>query len=367
MSEKLIQIICPICKNQKKISTPKGLIGKKDSGATSVYVPTGLVCEHEFYAYIDNNFIARDYLILQFSLQDEAKKAEKIKNEVISGADSIKWEISKILAIISEKDLRSLIYACFLGNNLIFIEDDPTQERFVVLFNLLAIMFPEIIETANIFTPARYLEFTTKQQDSLQNHTVYNVIYKLSVYKPFGDSDAEPLEDLMSMLLKKPIKLQAIYAKNYIDYLRKFSNDIKDMEDEKIDKVIKFLKKSGDQHQEMYTSALIGVMRRRNESRIIHLKVEDSSEDDIVKMVRKKLEGKLLIYDESTYINQAENLPTLTGQHTLRLLRKNGTMLFEDLFEELSHISQVMSVNFEFHKLLDILTDFTESGYIESV
>ncbi|WP_371803913.1 hypothetical protein [Candidatus Lokiarchaeum ossiferum] len=364
---KKVNIICPTCSKSKKIAAPVDIIKKKETGATSVYIPSGMVCEHEFYAYIDKNFAVRDYLVLEFSLQDEAKKANKIKNDALTKADSVNLDMKNVLKFISEKDLRSLIYACYIESHLVLIENDPSQERFVVIFNLLAKLFPDIIETTNIFTPERYLEFSENQKERLQNHTVFNVIYNLSVYKPFGDSDAEPLETIMKLLMKGSIKLQAIYTKNYIDYLRKFSDDIKDMENEKIDKVIKFLKKSDEQHQEMFTSAMIGVMRRRNEFKITHLSVEDSSEEDIMKMIHKKLEGKLFLYNEKTHIRQAENLPDVTEKHTLRLLRKNGNMSIDKIISELQNIARDRLLTFELHKLPEILEGFTKKGFIETL
>ena len=225
-AEKRVLIICPTCKKSKKISAPVEIITKKETGATSVYIPTGMVCEHEFYAYIDKNFAVRDYLVLEFSLQDEAKKTEKIKTETMAKSDTVNLKLDNVFKFISEKDLRSLIYACFIESHLIFIENDPTQERFIVIFNLMVKLFPDILETANIFTPEKYLEYSENQKERLQHHTVFNVIYNLSVYKPFGDSDAEPLEEVMKMLAKGSIKLQAIYTKNYLYYLLKFSNDI---------------------------------------------------------------------------------------------------------------------------------------------
>lgn len=364
---KKVNIICPTCNRSKKIAAPVDIIKTKETGATSVYIPSGMVCEHEFYAYIDKNFAVRDYLVLEFSLQDEAKKADKIKNDTLAKADSFNLDMKNVMNFISEKDLRSLIYACFIDSHLVFIENDPAQERFGVLFNLLAKLFPDMVESANIFTPERYLEFSENQKERLQNHTVFNVIYNLSVYKPFGDSDAEPLEGIMKMLMKGSIKLQVIYTKNYIDYLRKFSNEIKDMENEKIDKVIKFLKKSDEQHQDMFTSAMIGVMRRRNDFKITHLEVGDSSEEDILKMVHKKLEGKLFLYNEKTHIRQAENLPNITEKHTLRLLRKNGNMSIDKIVSELLNIAHQRLIEFELHKLPEILEEFSKKGFIETL
>ncbi len=258
-----ILIICPTCKKSKRILAPADIITQKETGSTSVYIPPTLVCEHEFYAYIDKNFAVRDYLVLEFSLQDEAKKTEKIKRDIMEKIDEFDMSWENLLNFITEKDLRSLLYACYIESPLLLIENEPTQERFGIIFNYLVKLYPDIAETCNIFTPELYLEYSENQKERIQNHTVFNVIYKLSVSKPFLDSDAEAFDQLMELVKKPPFKIQSIYAKNFIDYLRKFSDDIAEMDYEKIEKVQKFLKKEDSKHSNMYSSDLIGVMRRR--------------------------------------------------------------------------------------------------------
>ncbi|MFX0188458.1 MAG: hypothetical protein ACFE8A_12070 [Candidatus Hodarchaeota archaeon] len=62
-----ISIICPECKNSNKITIPVKIINQSKQ-LTTVSVPSGLVCEHGFQAFVDKNFKIRGYQKVDYTL-----------------------------------------------------------------------------------------------------------------------------------------------------------------------------------------------------------------------------------------------------------------------------------------------------------
>jgi hypothetical protein len=56
---KMVQIICPICSSKRDFSISKTKL--KPDKLTTVSLPSGLVCEHTFQAFIDKQFKIRGY------------------------------------------------------------------------------------------------------------------------------------------------------------------------------------------------------------------------------------------------------------------------------------------------------------------
>ena len=56
----LIDFICPICKSHKTLNFPESVINETRQ-LTTISIPTGLVCDHHFQAFIDKNFKVRGY------------------------------------------------------------------------------------------------------------------------------------------------------------------------------------------------------------------------------------------------------------------------------------------------------------------
>ena len=368
MSEtKRVQIICPVCGSKKKIPIPTKVVKQKESGATSLFIPSGLVCLHPFYVYIDKNFHVRDYLVLEYSLQDEAKKAEQIKAETYAKAHDFNYEYDHILEFITAVDLRSLFYACFIESPLILIESDPKEERFGVIFNILVKLFPEIVKTCNIFTPEKYLEYSEAEEKRIRSYTVYNVPFKLSVRKPFGDSSSEPFDAIMNILKKGSHRIQIIYAKNAIDYLLKFSEEIGEFQGEKIDKIIKTMKKRYPDQGNILIPSLMTVIRRREEYISSHLETGELKPENIIENVSSQLSGFLFMYNDSTHIRQAESLPTLTEKLTLKTIRQLKAVSIDKILDELKIMEREMVIEIEYSLLPEILDGFVEKHYIEKL
>lgn len=62
-----ISIICPECKNSNKITIPVKVINQSKQ-LTTVSIPSGLVCEHGFQAFVDKNFKIRGYQKVDYTL-----------------------------------------------------------------------------------------------------------------------------------------------------------------------------------------------------------------------------------------------------------------------------------------------------------
>ena len=68
-----IKFICPICKTEKVLNFPKSVITQAKS-LTTMSIARGLVCEHQFQAFVDRNFAVRGYQRVDFEFNT-------IKNE----------------------------------------------------------------------------------------------------------------------------------------------------------------------------------------------------------------------------------------------------------------------------------------------
>ncbi|MHA1932522.1 MAG: hypothetical protein ACW96X_08290, partial [Promethearchaeota archaeon] len=70
-----IKFICPICKSTKSLESPRSII-EKAKGLTTMSIAKGLVCEHQFQAFVDKNFIVRGYQRVDFEFE-KAKTQQK--------------------------------------------------------------------------------------------------------------------------------------------------------------------------------------------------------------------------------------------------------------------------------------------------
>ena len=63
-----IQFICPVCKSEKSLQFPKSIVNKAN-GLTTMSIARGLVCEHQFQAFVDKNFMVRGYQRVDFEFE----------------------------------------------------------------------------------------------------------------------------------------------------------------------------------------------------------------------------------------------------------------------------------------------------------
>lgn len=60
-----VSLKCPVCATKDTLQVPRKVINESKQ-LTTISIPKGLICEHNFQAYIDKNFIARGYQKIDF-------------------------------------------------------------------------------------------------------------------------------------------------------------------------------------------------------------------------------------------------------------------------------------------------------------
>ena len=71
-----IQFICPVCKTEKSLKFPKTVISQA-KGLTTMSIAGGLVCKHQFQAFVDKNFMVRGYQKVDFEFEKTKSEEEK--------------------------------------------------------------------------------------------------------------------------------------------------------------------------------------------------------------------------------------------------------------------------------------------------
>jgi len=63
-----IQFVCPVCKSAKTLRFPQSIVIKA-KGLTTMSIAKGLVCGHQFQAFVDKNFMVRGYQKVDFEFE----------------------------------------------------------------------------------------------------------------------------------------------------------------------------------------------------------------------------------------------------------------------------------------------------------
>jgi len=78
-----IKFICPVCKAEKALQFPKSVITQA-KGLSTMSIARGLVCEHQFQAFVDKNCAVRGYQRVDFEfekIRTEEKRLQNRKNK----------------------------------------------------------------------------------------------------------------------------------------------------------------------------------------------------------------------------------------------------------------------------------------------
>ncbi|MFX1419503.1 MAG: hypothetical protein ACFE9N_11345 [Promethearchaeota archaeon] len=73
-----VEFICPICKTKKSLEVPNSVIAEAKQ-LTTMSIARGLVCNHQFQAFVDKNFQVRGYQRVDFEFENKSNQ-EKISN-----------------------------------------------------------------------------------------------------------------------------------------------------------------------------------------------------------------------------------------------------------------------------------------------
>ena len=74
-----IQFICPVCKAEKALQFPKSVITQA-KGLSTLSIASGLVCEHQFQAFVDKNCAVRGYQRVDFEFEKIKTEEKALKN-----------------------------------------------------------------------------------------------------------------------------------------------------------------------------------------------------------------------------------------------------------------------------------------------
>ena len=81
-----IRFICPVCKAEKILHFPKSVIAQA-KGLTTMSIAKGLVCEHQFQAFVDKNCAVRGYQRVDFEFENATTRKNKLTPENFKNND----------------------------------------------------------------------------------------------------------------------------------------------------------------------------------------------------------------------------------------------------------------------------------------
>ncbi len=81
LEDKKVLFICPVCKAKKTLGVPKSVI-EKAKQITTMSIARGLVCQHQFQAFVDKHFKVRGYQRVDFEFENQKNdKRNKVSIE----------------------------------------------------------------------------------------------------------------------------------------------------------------------------------------------------------------------------------------------------------------------------------------------
>jgi hypothetical protein len=101
---KKVLLVCPECKTQKKLEIPIKIINQSEN-ITTVSIPTGLICEHHFQAFVDKDCNVRGYQLGDF----EFTKIEYIESRGYKGIKEKADDISEFTSLEFFQDIIDLL------------------------------------------------------------------------------------------------------------------------------------------------------------------------------------------------------------------------------------------------------------------
>ena len=350
-----VNLRCPSCGTQKNVLVPKDYIETNLTGTALLKIPANSVCQHTFFAYIDKNFSVRDYLQPQFNLDDAQKRVQDLLIHKLKDFSQISIDFNYLLTFISDIDLRSLVYACFIESPIIIIEKDFEHQRFIMLLSILRSVFPNMLETCLFFTPEDFLQYSQEHPENIKHFTIYNLVYKLSVQKPFLDHQSEPLQNRLQELCIKNSKMELIQCKNKFDYLSKYSEIIMDYPGTDNARLEKIMKKQYPDHKELFSQDNIAIMRDR--LNFTHLlSFPDLNPTSSI--------GPIYIWNDSIDLSQLKTISNVIEKLCLTAIHEQQEIPALDLINNLQKFAIVKMAKLTPKSLISLLKKYIKKGWV---
>ncbi|MFX0081938.1 MAG: hypothetical protein ACFE94_09315 [Candidatus Hodarchaeota archaeon] len=130
-----IEVRCPICSNWDNIEISDDATRNATKGLLAINITAGMICEHNFIAYVDKNLIVRDCLIADFKIEAPESPGSTTREDtdkIIPEVESINHDLIKLN--IPEPLMASILRAIFLGKGVILISDDQYLADNIIYF-----------------------------------------------------------------------------------------------------------------------------------------------------------------------------------------------------------------------------------------
>jgi hypothetical protein len=133
-----LEIRCPICSKWEYIEILDDATKNVKKGLLAVNIAPGMICDHNFIAYVDKNLIVRDCFIADFKIETPEEDIPlKQENEVLPEAESIDFDLIKLN--IPEKLMILIFKAIFLGRKILILSEDQFLYKKIIDFFKFAI------------------------------------------------------------------------------------------------------------------------------------------------------------------------------------------------------------------------------------
>ncbi|MFX1395031.1 MAG: hypothetical protein ACFFAH_15870, partial [Promethearchaeota archaeon] len=114
---KFVLVECPKCRSRENLKIPKQIINQSKQ-LTTVSVPSNLVCDHSFQAFIDKNFKVRGYQSVDFEIakmeyyEDFSEPSDQEQNYRIEDQDDLLPFLQKVVQLLRDCLTDEVILGC---------------------------------------------------------------------------------------------------------------------------------------------------------------------------------------------------------------------------------------------------------------
>ena len=112
MSEKVIEIQCPICKKDQTIKVPTSIFEEKVAGTIKIQIHKGICCEHEFLSFFDKEGKNRGYEVFDTAI--DLTNFQESKIEIF---------LKDILKKFGDLTVHLMLHAILIDSSVIVLHD----------------------------------------------------------------------------------------------------------------------------------------------------------------------------------------------------------------------------------------------------